>query len=222
MADAVETCANCGRTIGDQETAHVWRDEVVCSDCHPRLDEKHKAKMAVGGHFLVLGVVIALVALRHYIREAPAGDSFRQLSSKVQQLMPYVSTAALIEGIRAAHEAGADIGDAETWGIKNANRGYVLLPEEGRDAITTLEIKGVASLPGDEIGHYMEYAEAIFLDNRPLTSKERKNALALRVQSWRSLPEAEQERYSELMSRMLLLGLSEATERPCPVPPGDS
>jgi hypothetical protein len=32
-----ETCANCHRPIGDLETAHVWREHIVCGECLGRL-----------------------------------------------------------------------------------------------------------------------------------------------------------------------------------------
>lgn len=33
----LEECANCGRTIGKLETANVFKDSVVCSECYARL-----------------------------------------------------------------------------------------------------------------------------------------------------------------------------------------
>lgn len=32
-----EHCANCGALIGRLETPCVWKDEIVCVDCHERL-----------------------------------------------------------------------------------------------------------------------------------------------------------------------------------------
>lgn len=32
-----ETCANCSRPIGKLETAHIWRESVVCNECLGRL-----------------------------------------------------------------------------------------------------------------------------------------------------------------------------------------
>lgn len=34
----METCANCGRTIGNLERAYVFLGRVVCFDCKQRLD----------------------------------------------------------------------------------------------------------------------------------------------------------------------------------------
>lgn len=33
----LETCANCGHTIGKLEIPMLWREEIVCADCHNRL-----------------------------------------------------------------------------------------------------------------------------------------------------------------------------------------
>ena len=33
----LETCANCGRTIGNLETPHLWNQQVVCGECINRL-----------------------------------------------------------------------------------------------------------------------------------------------------------------------------------------
>ena len=33
----VETCSNCGRTIGKLETAHLWNSHVLCDECSARL-----------------------------------------------------------------------------------------------------------------------------------------------------------------------------------------
>ena len=32
-----EACANCGRTIGKLEAAHLWNEQVVCAECHGKL-----------------------------------------------------------------------------------------------------------------------------------------------------------------------------------------
>lgn len=32
-----ETCENCGAPIGALESAHVWKERVVCAACHARL-----------------------------------------------------------------------------------------------------------------------------------------------------------------------------------------
>lgn len=37
MRTKVETCANCGATIGRLEQARLWQDNVVCARCHERL-----------------------------------------------------------------------------------------------------------------------------------------------------------------------------------------
>ena len=34
---SIEECANCGRTIGRLETAHVFKDQTVCAECFARL-----------------------------------------------------------------------------------------------------------------------------------------------------------------------------------------
>lgn|GEM_PF-5105768 len=36
----METCANCDRTIGKLETPFLWQDEIVCQDCHARLQRQ--------------------------------------------------------------------------------------------------------------------------------------------------------------------------------------
>lgn len=33
----MEICENCGRAIGNLETPTLWRDRVVCGECHKRL-----------------------------------------------------------------------------------------------------------------------------------------------------------------------------------------
>ena len=33
----LEACANCGRTIGKLEAAHLWNERVVCAECHGKL-----------------------------------------------------------------------------------------------------------------------------------------------------------------------------------------
>ena len=38
----METCANCGRTIGNLETPAVWNGSVVCADCHGILERQNK------------------------------------------------------------------------------------------------------------------------------------------------------------------------------------
>ena len=35
---ASETCANCGRKIGRLETPHVWKENIVCAQCHRVLE----------------------------------------------------------------------------------------------------------------------------------------------------------------------------------------
>jgi hypothetical protein len=37
MPVALDECDNCGRKIGKLETPHVWRQGVVCGECHARL-----------------------------------------------------------------------------------------------------------------------------------------------------------------------------------------
>lgn len=40
MADvSLETCANCGRVIGEPETPMVWKEQVVCGECRRNLSE---------------------------------------------------------------------------------------------------------------------------------------------------------------------------------------
>ena len=38
VAVATDKCENCGRSIGNLETPHVWQDHVVCADCIKRLE----------------------------------------------------------------------------------------------------------------------------------------------------------------------------------------
>lgn len=35
----LETCANCGRTVGASETPMVWQEKLVCPECHGRLEQ---------------------------------------------------------------------------------------------------------------------------------------------------------------------------------------
>ena len=37
---AMETCANCGRTIGNLEQQSVWQNKAVCLECKDRLTKK--------------------------------------------------------------------------------------------------------------------------------------------------------------------------------------
>lgn len=37
MAIENETCANCGRVIGKLESPFLWRESIVCQECHGRL-----------------------------------------------------------------------------------------------------------------------------------------------------------------------------------------
>ena len=40
MADQQpELCSNCGRQIGKLETPHLWLDQVVCAECHERIEK---------------------------------------------------------------------------------------------------------------------------------------------------------------------------------------
>jgi hypothetical protein len=36
MAKQVEYCTTCGRHLGKAESAHLWKNEVVCSGCFAR------------------------------------------------------------------------------------------------------------------------------------------------------------------------------------------
>ncbi|HUX15268.1 MAG TPA: DUF3302 domain-containing protein [Phycisphaerae bacterium] len=38
VAQPVEQCANCGRSIGALETPHVWQGRIVCSGCRQILE----------------------------------------------------------------------------------------------------------------------------------------------------------------------------------------
>ena len=44
-----ESCANCHRMIGALEQAFVWKDNIVCSECHRRLSTKALDKPAESG-----------------------------------------------------------------------------------------------------------------------------------------------------------------------------
>jgi hypothetical protein len=48
MSAGLETCANCGRTIGKLETPHVHNEHVVCAECHGRLGGAMHAPGAQG------------------------------------------------------------------------------------------------------------------------------------------------------------------------------
>jgi hypothetical protein len=41
---AIETCANCGRTIGNLEQHFVWQDNIVCLECDARLRKQAMLK----------------------------------------------------------------------------------------------------------------------------------------------------------------------------------
>ena len=44
----METCANCGRTIGNLEQQSVWQNKIVCAECNDRLT-KGQSKEAASG-----------------------------------------------------------------------------------------------------------------------------------------------------------------------------
>lgn len=41
----IESCANCGQTIGKLETPYIWRDNTVCGDCYARVSKKPHASI---------------------------------------------------------------------------------------------------------------------------------------------------------------------------------
>lgn len=43
----METCANCGGTIGNLEDPYLWRERVVCLACYRRLAEQAPAGIPV-------------------------------------------------------------------------------------------------------------------------------------------------------------------------------
>jgi multidrug efflux pump subunit AcrB len=43
---ALEKCTNCERTIGNLETPYLFKNEVVCKDCHGRLSQQNLPQQA--------------------------------------------------------------------------------------------------------------------------------------------------------------------------------
>lgn len=44
MEEKTETCENCGNKIGKLETAHIYRDHILCSECNCRLRKQDDIK----------------------------------------------------------------------------------------------------------------------------------------------------------------------------------
>ena len=63
----MERCENCGRVIGELETAHVWREKVVCNACRSALavEDVPVAQRAGLPRWLVAGAgtLLLLVAI---------------------------------------------------------------------------------------------------------------------------------------------------------------
>ena len=52
---AKEKCLNCGRGIGDLETAYIWNERIVCRSCYVKLQPRSGVSK---GLLLVLGTVV--------------------------------------------------------------------------------------------------------------------------------------------------------------------
>lgn len=61
----MEKCANCGKTIGDLEPAHIFNEHVVCGECRAKLQPPVIAYQAASGSrskkWLVWMVLVVLV-----------------------------------------------------------------------------------------------------------------------------------------------------------------
>jgi len=74
----METCENCGRTIGNLETPAVWRERVVCAECHQRLNGSHArggqgAPAASGVGHAGQSTAIPYATPLHYVSARPQG-----------------------------------------------------------------------------------------------------------------------------------------------------
>jgi DNA-directed RNA polymerase subunit RPC12/RpoP len=49
MIMGIETCSNCGRTIGSLEQAFVFEDHVVCAQCNDLLTKEQSKKQTPQG-----------------------------------------------------------------------------------------------------------------------------------------------------------------------------
>ena len=48
MSSILETCGNCGRTIGKLETPYLWQENTVCKACYALLSSPEPAAVPVG------------------------------------------------------------------------------------------------------------------------------------------------------------------------------
>ena len=68
---ALENCANCGRTIGHLETPNIWREVVVCAECHKRLSAATppplKQVTVIPVVFLLLTIGVATFLVVHFL-----------------------------------------------------------------------------------------------------------------------------------------------------------
>jgi hypothetical protein len=64
MPAGLETCANCGRTIGNLETPHLHQEHVVCPECYARLAvpaASAASKQRAVPHKKINGLLIAVI-----------------------------------------------------------------------------------------------------------------------------------------------------------------
>jgi hypothetical protein len=60
----LEICGNCGRTIGKLETAHVWKEHIVCATCYPSLSAPTRAAHGASRWVIAISAfIIALMAI---------------------------------------------------------------------------------------------------------------------------------------------------------------
>ncbi len=83
MSDMADKCLRCGRRIPRTETAMVWKDVVVCENCHAKLESASRQAetgtkkktiifgFAMGAGMLAIGIVIGAVAFRGSASKTP-------------------------------------------------------------------------------------------------------------------------------------------------------
>src|SRR5438552_16215297 len=58
----MDTCENCGRTIGKLEQAFVFQQSPVCAECYARLAKPHSTSRRVGLIAIVGATVVVVCA----------------------------------------------------------------------------------------------------------------------------------------------------------------
>ena len=61
----METCENCGKSLGKLETAHVWGEHVVCGNCLPALvkSPRKSTSLKIVAIFTILSIAVILAAI---------------------------------------------------------------------------------------------------------------------------------------------------------------